>query len=130
MEKIYDSDLTDNQWALMEALIPEAKSGGRRRSVNMRNIVNAILYINRTGCQWRYLPEKYPPRSTVFGYFTQWKKDGTLTNINDILRKLVRVQSGRAATPTAAIIDSQTVKSNEESHKESGYDGGKKNKRP
>jgi|TARA_B110000305_G_C19205385_1_gene523262 putative transposase len=93
----------------------------------MRNILNAILYISRTGAQWRYLPEKYPPRSTVFEYFSQWQKDGTWDLMNNTLRESVRLQSVRQSTPTASIIDSQTVKSTQESSIASGYDGGKKN---
>ncbi len=93
----------------------------------MRNILNAILYISRTGAQWRYLPEKYPPRSTVFEYFSQWQKDGTWDLMNNTLRESVRLQSARQSTPTASIIDSQTVKSTQESSIASGYDGEKKN---
>ena len=81
-EKIYPSDLTDTQWNLIAPLIPKAKTGGRPRSVDMRNTLDAILYINRTGAQWRYLPEKYPPRSTVFEYFSRWQKDGTWDLMN------------------------------------------------
>ena len=128
-EKIYPSDLTDGQWDLLCALIPKAKPGGRPRQVNIRNVLDAILYISRTGSQWRYLPEKYPPRSTVFEYFTQWQKDGTWDNINNALRESVRLLHERKSSPTASIIDRQTVKSNEESSSTSGYDGGKKNQR-
>lgn len=126
-EKIYPSDLTDTQWDLIAPLIPKAKKGGRPRGADMRNILNAILYISRTGAQWRYLPEKYPPRSTVFEYFSQWQKDGTWDLMNNTLRESVRLQSVRQSTPTASIIDSQTVKSTQESATASGYDGGKKN---
>ena len=129
-QKIYPSDLTDTQWGLIAPLIPKAKTGGRPRGVDMRNILNAILYISRTGAQWRYLPEKYPPRSTVFEYFSRWQKDGTWDLMNNTLRESVRLQSVRKPTPTASIIDSQTVKSTQESSTESGYDGGKKNQRP
>lgn len=125
-KKIYPSDLTDTQWALISPLIPKAKPGGRPRSVDMLNVLNAILYINRTGTQWRYLPEKYPPRSTVFEYFSQWQKDGTWDLMNNTLRESVRLQSAHKSTTTASIIDSQTVKSTRESSTESGYDGGKK----
>ena len=94
----------------------------------MRNILNAILYISRTGAQWRYLPEKYPPRSTVFEYFSQWQKDGTWDLMNNTLRESVRLQSVRQSTPTASIIDSQAVKSTQGSSIASGYDGGKKSR--
>lgn len=128
-QKTYPSDLTDGQWSLLSPLIPDAKPGGRPRKVNIRNVLDAILYISRTGSQWRYLPEKYPPRSTVFEYFTRWQKDGTWDNINNTLRDSVRLQYERESSPTASIIDSQTVKSTEESSDTSGYDGGKKNQR-
>ena len=86
------------------------------------------MYICRTGSRWRYLPEKFPPRSTVYGYFSQWQKDGIWDTINTALREQVRIQAGRKSSPTASIIDSQTVKSTQESTIESGYDG-EKNKR-
>lgn len=125
--KIYPSDLTNEQWGIIELLIPEAKPNGRPRTVDIRNVIDAILYICRTGSQWRYLPEKYPPRSTVYEYFSQWQTDGVWDQINTVLREQVRIQADRSSTPTASIIDSQTVKSTQESTIESGYDGGKKN---
>ena len=112
-KKRYDSDMTDAEWSVLEALIPAAKPGGRPRSVNIREVVNAIFYLLKTGCQWRMLPKEFPHWSTVNDYFATWRKDGTWQRLNDTLREQVRHQSGREKTPSAASIDSQSVKTTE-----------------
>ena len=106
----YPSDLTDAEWALVEPLIPPAKRGGRRRSVNLREVLNAIFYVLSTGCQWNALPKDLPPKSTVYDYLDLWDWDGTLERIHHTLYVAVREREGREASPTAAIIDSQSVK--------------------
>src|SRR5215210_9508275 len=108
--KPYPSDLTDAQWTILEPLIPPAKPGGRRREGDMREVSNGILYILRTGAGWRHLPHDFPPHQTVYEYDNAWRKDGTWTTIHTALRERVRRQEGREATPSAGIIDSQSVK--------------------
>ena len=109
----YPSDLTDSEWAHIAPLIPPAKRGGRKRSVDLREIVNGILYVLSTGCQWRYVPKDLPPRSTLFDYFDLWTWDRTLERIHHALYVRCREAMGREASPTACIIDSQSVKSAE-----------------
>jgi transposase len=109
----YPSDLTDAEWALVAPLIPPAKRGGDKRTVDIREVVNGLFYVLSTGCQWRAIPKDLPPRSTVHDYFDVWTWDGTLERIHLTLYQQCREQAGREAQPTAAIIDSQSVKSAE-----------------
>jgi transposase len=106
----YPSDLTDEEWSLVEPLIPPDRHGGRKRTVVVRQIVNGVMYVLSTGCQWRYIPKDLPPRSTVHDYLTLWAWDGTLRRLHHALFVQARGQAGREASPTAAIIDSQSVK--------------------
>ncbi|MBA2116839.1 IS5 family transposase ISAcma20 [Planctomycetes bacterium FF15] len=113
MEARYPTDLTDAQWKRIACLIPAAKPGGRPRSTSIREVLNAILYLTKSGCQWRMLPRDFPSWKTVYWYFTEWKNDGTLQRIHDSLRHRVREQEGRHRQPSVAIIDSQSVKTPE-----------------
>ena len=109
----YPSDLTDEEWSLVEPLIPPAKRGGRKREVEVREVVNGVMYVLSTGCQWRYIAKDLPPRSTVHDYLTRWNDDGTIERIHHALYVQCREALGREASPTACVIDSQSVKSAE-----------------
>ena len=107
------SDVNDPQWAILEPLIPQASPGGHPRTTDIREVINAILYLDRTGGQWRALPHDFPPWSTVWTYFRTWRNNGTWQRIHTTLREQTRVKQGREPTPSAAIIDSQSVKTSQ-----------------
>jgi putative transposase len=109
----YPSDLSEREWAILEPLLPKALPGGHPRPTDMREVLNAILYVDRTGCQWRALPQEFPPWSTVWSYFRKWRTDGTCKRIHTAVREQTRVKHGRKPTPSAAIIDSQSVKTSQ-----------------
>lgn len=111
--KAYKTDLKEFEWRIIEPLIPGAKEGGRPRTTNIREILNAIFYVIRTGCAWEMIPNDFPPSSTVYYYFRKWERKGIWQEINNELRQAVRIQLGRNPSPSAAIADSQSVKTTE-----------------
>lgn len=112
--KAYSTDLTNEQWSHLRLLLPKSKGKGRRRSSpQQRELINAMLYLVHTGCQWRELPHDFPPWSTVHGYYRELRQTGVWTEINDFLRRGVRQQAGRESEPSVVIVDSQSVKTTE-----------------
>lgn len=122
--KEYPSDLTEQQWEFIRDLLPKPRQGGRPRTIDVRAVVNAILYLNRSGCAWRYLPKDFPKWPTVYDYFSRWKSGGVWEKICAHLARLVRLQAGREETPSVVIIDSQSSKAH--FGEKRGYDGFKK----
>jgi putative transposase len=127
--RVYPSDVTEKEWAILEPLIPAAKPGGRPQEIARREIVNGILYVLCSGCPWRMMPHDLPNWSTVHLYFREWKLAGVWEQVNAVLRRELRVSVGREPEPSAAILDSQSIKTSSVRGDERGYDGGKKNSR-
>lgn len=126
MGKRYPTDLSDAEWSYLEPHLPAASQRGRPRVHSYREILNAVFYLLKTGCQWRMLPREFPPFKTVFNYFRQWRLDGTWERINQAIRERLRVRIGRNPEPSAGIVDAQSAKTSGVGGEQRGYDGGKK----
>ena len=125
--RAYPSDVTDEEWAILEPLMPRAKPEGRPQEIERREIVDAILYVLRSACPWRYLPHEFPRWFTAYAYFRRWKRDGTWERVHHAIRCELRVAVGREPEPSAAVLDSQSIKTSPVRGDARGYDGGKKN---
>jgi putative transposase len=122
----YSTDLSDQQWALIEPLLPKAKWGGRPRKTNLRRVVDALMYLVKTGCHWRLIPSDFPPWRTVYEYQMAWRKTGVLRKIHQLLVKRVRRKAHKTALPSIAVLDSQSVKTGKMVSYDKGFDGGKR----
>ena len=123
--QVYETDLTDDEWAIVGPLLPKSEGSGKAQQIELRRIVNAILYITRTGCQWRLLPKDFPKWQSVYYHFAKWRDDHTWERMNDDLAKMVRVKAGRDPNPSMLLVDSQSVKSTESTGTRA-FDGGKR----